>query len=385
MTESVLSSSVTTVIGPGGVGKTALATTVAATISREELSDGVAVVWLAPLRSAELVTAEVATAIGLTKLGGLSYEDAIVAWLADKDVLLVLDNCEHVVSAVADLVDSLTAQLPRLRILATSREPLWVDGEVSHRLAPLPLAGQLHRMAVFAGGFDLPAINGICATEGQSAAQVADLTARLVEKSLFMKLDGGRYQLLETIRQYSLEQLGVAGELDAVRDRHARFYLEAALLECNGLTMGPERPHLEVLRRLEDNVRVALARLLQLAPLSALELSAGLTNFWWTQGKLREGIGWLEQARTAATNAPPELRASGLFCEGFLVAHDADDWVAAARLLDVGIDAVSGNGDPPPILGMLYCLRGECDVFNGDPKSAVVRTEIGLEMMSRWS
>src|SRR5438105_3298190 len=71
--ESVLSWPVTTVIGPGGVGKTALATTVAATITRDELPRGAAVVWLAPLRSAELVAVEVATAVGLTRSGGLSY------------------------------------------------------------------------------------------------------------------------------------------------------------------------------------------------------------------------------------------------------------------------------------------------------------------------
>jgi predicted ATPase len=424
------------------VGKTALATTVAATVSREEFADGVAVVWLAHLRSAELVAAEVAAAIGLTRSGGLSYEDALTRWLIDKDILLVLDNCEHLVSAVADLVDSLTSQLPRLRILATSREPLWVDGEISHRLSPLPLAGQhaaaratgldleditshlddlfnllprparradggqrslratvewsdalltkeergfLHRMAVFAGGFDLAAIRGICATEGQSAAQVADLTARLVEKSLLMKLgDGGRYQLLETIRQYSIEQLGAAGELDTVRDRHARFYLDAALRECTGMMTGPERPHIEVLGRIEDNLRVALECLLQNAPRAALELAAGLTNFWWVQGKLREGIGWLEQALEAAPSAPPELRAAGLFCEGFLIAHDTGDWFAAAKRIDLGIDALSSHEEPPPILGMLHCLRGECDVFNGDAKSAVIRTQTGLEMMSRY-
>ncbi|HEX4340589.1 MAG TPA: hypothetical protein VH062_31995 [Polyangiaceae bacterium] len=51
--------------------------------------------------------------------------------------MLVIDNCEHVLSAVADLVDALTARLPRLRVLATSREPLWIEGEATFRLAPL--------------------------------------------------------------------------------------------------------------------------------------------------------------------------------------------------------------------------------------------------------
>src|SRR5579859_3276110 len=83
----------------------------------------------------------------------------------------------------------------------------------------------LRRMAVFAGGFDLMAIKEVCASDGQNAAKVADLTARLVEKSLLWKQeDGGLYQLLETIRQFAAEQLVAAGELEAVRERHARYY-----------------------------------------------------------------------------------------------------------------------------------------------------------------
>jgi non-specific serine/threonine protein kinase len=138
--ESILSTPVTTLTGPGGVGKTALAVNVAASCSAE-FPDGVVVVWLGALRSAELVVSEVASRAGLPKSGGESLEDALVRWLSERDALLVLDNCEHVTSAVADLVDALTARLPRLRVLATSREPLWVEGEVTHRLAPLTVVG----------------------------------------------------------------------------------------------------------------------------------------------------------------------------------------------------------------------------------------------------
>lgn len=138
--ESVLSTPVTTLTGPGGVGKTALAVNVAAAYSAE-FPSGVVVVWLGSLRSAELVVSEVAAQAGLPKSGGDSLEDALVRWLAERDVLLLLDNCEHVTSAAADLVDALTARLPRLRVLATSREPLWVDGEVTYRLAPLSVVG----------------------------------------------------------------------------------------------------------------------------------------------------------------------------------------------------------------------------------------------------
>ncbi|HTQ02533.1 MAG TPA: NB-ARC domain-containing protein [Polyangiaceae bacterium] len=490
VSESVTSAPVTTLLGPGGVGKTALAINVAAACSRE-FPGGVTVVWLGSVRSADLVGAEVASQLGLPRSGGQSYETALVGWLTDRDVLLVIDNCEHVVSAVADLVSALTARLPRLRVLATSREPLWIDGEVTYRLAPLAVVGPeasleevtassavqlfreragarargaldteracrlfgeicrrvdglplaielaaarvagldpediashldelftllpqparradgaqrslratvewsdallseeernlLHRMGVFAGSFDLAAIKAVCGSDGQTAARVADLTARLVEKSLLLKLgESGGYQLLETIRQYAVERLGAAG--DAVRERHARFFLGVALEACAGLMSGPERPHLDVLGRIDDNLRVALAHLLRIEPPAAMQLAASLLPFWWLRGRLREGLGWVERALAAAPDVPLELAAFARFVQGFLVAQDTEDWVAAAKSIDVGIALLADASEPPPILGMLLCVRAECDVFNGDAKSALARAEAGLAIVRR--
>ncbi len=491
--ERIALTPLTTVTGPAGVGKTALALAVAAA-SEPQFPDGVFVVWLASLRSAEHVAGEVAAQVGLPRSGGQTYEDSLTDWLTERDVLLVLDNCEHVASAVADLVEGLTARLPRLRVLATSREPLWVVDELSYRLAPLPVVaadatpeeidaspavrlfreragartqaaldtdracrlvgeicrrvdglplaielaaarvagidledlsvhlddlfdllpqparradgGQrslratvewsdallddeerqlLRRIAVFAGAFDLAAIKAVCAGPEQTAATVADLTARLVEKSLVLKQDDrGQYQLLETIRQYAAEQLERVGERDAIRDRHARCYARIALEEARATTTGPELPHLEVLRRIEDNTRVALERLLTIEPASALEIAASLNFFWWTQGRLREGIGWLQRARDAAVDAPAAIRATGLFAEAFLVAHDTDDWHAAAILADAGLAALGDAEDHPLVLGMLRGLRGECDVYNGDPASGLARAEAGLAISSGY-
>jgi predicted ATPase len=492
VSESITSAPVTTLLGPGGVGKTALAITVAAASSRD-FPGGVTVVWLGSLRSADLVAAEVATQLGLPRSGGQSYEDALTRWLTERDVLLVIDNCEHVASAVADLASALTARLPRLRVLATSREPLWIEGEVTYRLAPLAVVGAeasleevaassavqlfreragahargaldteragrllgeicrrvdglplaielaaarvagldpedlashlddlftllpqparradgaqrslratvewsdallteeerrlLRRMGVFAGRFDLHAIKEVCSIDGQTAARVADLTARLVEKSLLLKLgDGGGYQLLETIRQYSIEQLVAAGEIDGVRERHARFYQGVAVQACAGLMSEPERPHLDALARIDDNLRVALARLLLIDPGAALLLSAGLLAFWWIRGRLREGIGWIEQALASAADAPPELLATARFAHGFLIAQDAEDWGAAARSIDLGIELLANASEPPPVLGMLMCLRGECDLYSGDAKSALARAEAGIAIVRR--
>lgn len=100
VSESVVSAPVTTLLGPGGVGKTALATTVAAACSAD-FPGGVTVVWLGSVRSADLVAAEVAAQLGLPRSGGQSYEDALTRWLSERDALLVLDNCEHRLSSEA--------------------------------------------------------------------------------------------------------------------------------------------------------------------------------------------------------------------------------------------------------------------------------------------
>src|SRR4029077_4235560 len=226
----------------------------------------------------------------------------------------------------------------------------------------------------------------ICASDGHTAVKVADLTARLVEKSLLLKQpDTGLYQLLETIRQYSAEQLALAGELDAIRDRHARYFLEVGLREAEATQAGPERAHLEVLRRIEDNTRVALDRLLAIDPEAVLALAANLNLFWWSQGRMREGRVWLERGREAAPDPPAELRATGLFSEGFLLAQDTDDWSAAAELVDAGIEVVAADTDEPPlVLAMLRGIRAECDGINGDPASALTRATTACELASGY-
>jgi hypothetical protein len=243
-------------------------------------------------------------------------------------------------------------------------------------------------MAVFAGGFDLTAIEAVCASDGQTPAKIADLTARLVEKSLLLRqADTGLYQLLETIRQYASEQLALVGELDVIRDRHARFYLELGLREAGATQAGPERAHLEVLRHIEDNTRVALDRLLTIDPEAVLVLAANLNLFWWSQGRMREGRVWLERGREAAPGPPAELRATGLFCEAFLLAQDTDDWSAAAGIVDAGIEVVAAfdNDAPPLVLAMLHGIRAECDAINGDPASALARATTACELAAGYS
>jgi non-specific serine/threonine protein kinase len=130
---------VATLTGPGGVGKTCLALAVAAAIA-PEFADGVVFVPLDPLRDPALVLPTIANAFGLSEAGGRSLPDQLVAHLQAKELLLVLDNLEQVVSATPLLAD-LLAVCPRLKVLATSRVVLHLSGEHDAPVAPLALPG----------------------------------------------------------------------------------------------------------------------------------------------------------------------------------------------------------------------------------------------------
>ncbi|QYB07337.1 protein kinase [Rhodococcus sp. USK10] len=124
-----------TLTGIGGVGKTRLAMRVASAVQRE-YDDGVRLVELSELRE-ELLVDSVATAVGVRDQSARPVGEVLVEFLAPCELLLVLDNCEHVVDAVAELAGLLLQACPRLRILATSREPLGIGGEAVLRVPPL--------------------------------------------------------------------------------------------------------------------------------------------------------------------------------------------------------------------------------------------------------
>ena len=127
-----------TVVGPGGVGKTRLALEIAGRV-RSRFPDGVWVVELAALTDPSLVPSAVAQALELREQLGASPLEALTRSLASRRLLLVLDNCEHLVGAAAGLADAVLDAAPSLKILATSREPLRVSGENVYVLSPLPL------------------------------------------------------------------------------------------------------------------------------------------------------------------------------------------------------------------------------------------------------
>src|SRR5215472_2230218 len=136
-----------TLCGPGGIGKTRLATRLGWQLA-DEFADGVWLVELADSADPLLAARQVANVLGIAEEPDRPAAATLVDALRGRQVLLILDTCEHIVDAIADLVHDLVAGCPRLRLLATSREPLRVRGETVWRVPPLslpgsPLAGSL--------------------------------------------------------------------------------------------------------------------------------------------------------------------------------------------------------------------------------------------------
>jgi predicted ATPase/DNA-binding winged helix-turn-helix (wHTH) protein len=125
-----------TLTGPGGIGKTALALQVAHSL-RDDFDDGAWVVELASLSDAALVPSTVAAALGLRLGNGTISVDAVARGIGGKNLLLLLDNCEHLVDAVAELSETVVRLCPAATVLATSREVLRIGGEYVYRVPPL--------------------------------------------------------------------------------------------------------------------------------------------------------------------------------------------------------------------------------------------------------
>jgi predicted ATPase/DNA-binding CsgD family transcriptional regulator len=201
-----------TVTGPGGAGKTRLAGEVAGRVAGR-FADGVWLAELAAVRDPALVAAVVAVALGVRDLPGVPAADALGRVLARQQLLLVLDNCEHVIGAAAGLCAGLLAAADDVRVLATSREPLRVAGEARYRLAPLALPGPddaadagCEAVVLFVDRARRADAHFTLA--GETGPAVARLVTRLDGMPLAIELAAAR-----------VEALGVAQLLDRIDDR----------------------------------------------------------------------------------------------------------------------------------------------------------------------
>ena len=408
-----------TLTGPGGVGKTRLALEVAQR-SREAFADGVVFVPLAPLRDAVLLPSVLAETLGIKEVAGQALLETLTRHLQDRQVLLVLDNFEHLPTA-APVVGELVGRCPQLTVLVTSRAPLRLGGErqfpvpplplpdtasqspadslelspavelfrqraqavlptfelnatnaamvarMCRRLDGLPLALELaaarvklfspqallarlerglqlltggardlperqqtlrdtiawsyelldgreqalfRRLAVFAGGFTLEAVEDVCGSgaEEQVASNVLETVASLVDNSLLVSLSESstsqegeepRFTMLETIREYALERLTSSDEVEEAQRKHAQYFL--ALAEAAQLEASKQRDEGEWgskftrLEREHDNLRAALSWAVQnLEAETGARLAIALWWFWIERSYLSDGRRWME-------------------------------------------------------------------------------------------
>ncbi len=163
-----------TLAGPGGIGKTSLGLEVARAAG-PRYRDGIVFVDLSVLQDPSLVASQVATALGIELGGDTAPAELIARWLKPRQLLILLDNCEHVVEAVAPLAESILAAAPSVSLLATSREPLSCVGEQVYRLPLL----------------SVPSDRIASAAEALATPAVALLVARLQAADLRFELSDG--------------------------------------------------------------------------------------------------------------------------------------------------------------------------------------------------
>jgi predicted ATPase/DNA-binding CsgD family transcriptional regulator len=204
-----------TVTGPGGAGKTRLAGEVAKQVAGR-FADGVWLAELAAVRDPAQVAAAVAAALGVRDLPAVAAADALAGALARRQLLLVLDNCEQVIGAAAELCGRLLLGADDVRVLATSREALRIAGEARYRLGPLTLpdpdnpADSSGSEAVALFSDRARRADASFGLDGETAPVVAQLVARLDGMPLAIELAAAR-----------VEALGVAQLLDRIGDRFA--------------------------------------------------------------------------------------------------------------------------------------------------------------------
>jgi len=225
-----------TVTGVAGVGKTQLALQAAARTS-DRYPDGVCLVELSPLRDQGLLAATVAGCLGLPGQDGRPRLAALLDYLRDRTLLLILDTCEHLLDACARLADVLLREAPGVTILATSRQPLDVAGESAFLLSPLPVSEPGDDPAAETGA-DAEADADAVVLFAQRAAAVVDG---------FTVTDANRADVIGLCRALDGIPLGV--ELAAVRlralplDEMAKHLDDRFRVLTGGKRAGVERHH----------------------------------------------------------------------------------------------------------------------------------------------
>jgi predicted ATPase/class 3 adenylate cyclase/Tfp pilus assembly protein PilF len=225
------------------------------------------------------------------------------------------------------------------------------------------------RLAVFMGGWTLAAAEAVCNVDGNLGLDVLDDLATLVDHSLLRKAVGlgnePRFTMLETIREYALERLAASGEAEALRRRHAAYFLQLAE-QAERELIGPQQ--MAWLRRLDqelDNLRTALEWSLESNVQMGLQLASALMRYWEAHGPVHEGIGWLARLiRQPQAAARTVARAKTLTALGYLNAWQSE-FAQAQLFAEEGLALYRELGDQRGVaftlftLGNTFCLQAD--------------------------
>jgi predicted ATPase/DNA-binding CsgD family transcriptional regulator len=226
---------------------------------------------------------------------------------------------------------------------------LWATIDLSHDLLDSGERRHLRRLAAFAGGCTLEAVETLLRVEGGVPAEVLGGVMGLLDKNLLRRSEGGnseaRFEMLATVREYALERLAESGETESVRDAHAEYYCAFAE-KADAKLASPEQRHwLRRLREEHDNLRAALAWTIDRGDVeTALRLGCALGRFWLLVGHLSEGRRSLAAALDCSDDGPPARRARALAAAGVLAVHQAD-YGEAARLCQESLALARELGD----------------------------------------
>ena len=270
-----------------------------------------------------------------------------------------------------ELLERLEPRLPLLaggpRDLPARQQTLRATLVWSYDLLAEDEQRDLARLAVFAGGCSLEAAEAVCGTRHETLAALVDHNL-LQHKAT---PNGSRYTMLETIHEYALERLEETPEADAIKRRHAEFFLRVAqTANLNPGKLAPGGQHLAIANAEQDNVRAALTWALTDGSIElALRLAIAMDMFW-TANDPREGIRWFAALleHRGAEAVAPELRAHALrgYGSSFAISGDND---AAERLWEQSLALFEELGDEHGRAVLLHRL-GDLAMWKGDLEHA---------------
>lgn len=450
-----------TLLGAGGSGKTRLALQLGAELI-DRYANGVFIAELDVVSEESLITQSVMNSLSVKEEQGKTPVQTLNDFLKGKELLLILDNCEHVIGGAAMLAELLLKNHPKLRIIATSRETLNCNGELKFKVPTLPVPEQgmhfspeelarfdsvrlfieralavnpsfrvndknapslaeicrrldgiplaielaaartkvmsiekIHerlddrfslltggkrtalprqqtlralidwsyellkedekimwgRLSVFAGGFELDAVEKICCDEELDESQLLDILHSLADKSIITYDESNdRFRMLDIIRQYGHDKLKEAEEFEQIANRHLNYYLELSESLESKLIGSDAQSLIPKIKCELGNIESALNTASRsIEDNRGLRLSSSMGVFWKIRSQFSEGKMWLETFLNNSTYVPVELLAKAKLRLGVLKGFEGE-FEKSIELCNSACDIFNELGNIPELI-----------------------------------